>query len=503
MRYSIAVAISLVPTLLLGRPNDDPARAETLVRAALRQVTPPADAVFGFTQANQFLGHLARPWQTYKRKLAGSFLLADQAASYYQADSTQSGRNTYLSFTFCCDTTLAFINYGETTPQRLTVADKRDFVWDVSAMTPVYLMKDFLAHDIGKSLIRFVEGAVDTVVYRAEDGNIVSLMIDPRGRELAAASMLTRSDLYGDVLKSVTFGDYADGKGFRYPRKIVQSQLGFDANVVDVTLSDAPFDRARVAAMIPATYRLAADEPKPAPDVEVSTYAPGIHAVDLKHASERALVVEFKDQLLVAEAPLTVANGELMLAQARKIAPGKPVRWFVFGHHHPHYLGGLRAFVHAGVPVLTAAMDTAYLRQIATFRHTLEPDSLERDPRPLKLEVIEGEKAISDGDMEMRIIHIGSESKHTEDYLVYYFPKQKLLFEDDLASVPSDKPLRPASERQRGLYDAITSRGLEVETIMQGWPLGGGGKTVFTFDELRKSVEMADQMEKDQKKPGK
>lgn len=475
-------------------PTGQSERAATLVRRSLNQLRPRGEAMFEFTQAKKMLGHLGRPWQTWGRSTAGTFLLADDGSAFYRTDSTTSGRTSYSSFTYCCDTTLAMVYYGEKTPLKLTPADKREFLYDLSAYTPVFLLNDFLSRNPERALLRYVTGPADSVVYTASDGNIISLAIEPGTLHVRSAAITYPHDLYGDVVKTITFDEYAgsDGAGFHYPSRIVVSELGVDASVVSVSAGKGAFNRQRILDMIPAGYALQPEPPQGAPQVAVTRYNPHIHFIDLKEARSRVMLVEFKDYLLVAEAPLTTENGETIIARAREIAPGKPVRYFVFGHHHPHYLGGLRAFVHDGATILSTRMDSAYVSQLASFKRTLRPDILAREPRPLMLDLFEQGKIISDGDLEMRIIHIGEVSQHTDDYLIYYFPQYKLLFQDDLAGIKADGTVSAASPRQKGLYDAIMANGLEVETIVQGWPLGSQeAKSIFGFDELRRSVEQA------------
>jgi hypothetical protein len=55
----------------------------------------------------------------------------------------------------------------------------------------------------------------------------------------------------------------------------------------------------------------------------------------------------------------------------------------------------------------------------------------------------------------MVVYFIGQKSQHTKDYLIYYFPKEKLLFEDDLVRIAKEGEMKKAGGRQAGLYNAI------------------------------------------------
>lgn len=494
MRYSCAILLWLLPCALFSGQGDNYAQAETSVQQTLKELLPPTGTAFAFTQTTKQLAHLTKPWQTWHRTKAGTFSVEDRPFSFYQIDSVTSGSKVYTSFKYFSDTTIAVIDYGEHEPGKSTLKERDNFLYEVSDLTPIFLLKDFLANDRDRSFLRYVVGPVDTLVYKRDDGTIVSIIMDPVAREVRSALFLTSDDLYGNVTTILNFGEYvaSDDGRFKYPSAIVDSMLGFDASVASVTLSRQPFDKSRVTSLIPSDYRLAEEPPKQETDMEITRtdYNPHIHLLDLKHTQDKVLIVEFRDYLLVAEAPLNSKNGEMIIDKAHEIAPDKPIRYFVFGHYHPHYIGGIRAFVHNGSTILATPIDSAYVRQLTTFSHSLDPDSLEIAPRPLKLEIFENEKVISDGEIEMRIVHIGAISRHTEDYLVYYFPKYKLLFEDDLAWIADDRPLTAAGDRQKGLYDAIKLHNLDVETIIQGWPVRNGVKSIIDFAELRKSVEM-------------
>lgn len=491
----IAAIVGLFPSLLFCEGSQQYQRAEQLVRQVLNDVSPPADAVFQFTQTRNRLAHLSKPWQTWRTSLAGTFLLADEASAFYQIDSTTAGANVYTSYKFCCDTLLAIVNYGETAPRIMTVSGKRDFLYTVSQLTPVFLLKDFLARDPERSFLRYVEGEADSVVYLTDDGVTIAFAIDRERKELQSVSVLYCDDMYGDVTSTLLFTDYtASKKGdFRYPTTIIERELGINASKVSVTAGNAEFDREQILAMIPPTYRIAPDPPTPVKTVAHSSYTPQIHLLDMEHTQSRTLVVEFKDFLLVTGVPLSSENGELVINKAHEIAPQKPIRYIVPGHHHPHYVGGIRPFVHKGTTVVVTSPDSAYLRQLTTFPHTLEPDSLQLEPRPLLLEAFDGERTITDGELELQLIDIGKLSNHTDNFLIYYFPQYKLLFQDELIWIATDKPLEAATPRQKGLYDAIVQHNLDVETILQGWPLDGQFKSVIPFDELKRSVEMIEE----------
>lgn len=487
----VAAGVLIFPALLRGEEQADYIRARGLVHRVLQELSPSGDAVFEFTQMRRRLAHLNRPWQTWQSAPAGSFLLADQASSFFRIDSVQSGPKVYTSYAFCCDTMLAVIDYGQSEPRKMTESGRHSFLYSVSQLTPVFILKDFLARDPERSFVRFAEGITDSVTYLTDRGETITIEIDGERHELKSVSVLYCDDMYGDVTTTFSFENYTESeKGeFRYPTRIVERELGIEASEVSVALGSAEFNREQILAMIPPAYRIEEDAPEQEPSVTHTQYNERIGMIALPHTGSQVLLVEFRDFLLVTGAPLNSRNGELIIGKARELAPDKPIRYFVPGHHHPHYIGGLRPFVHKGATVVATVPDSAYVRQLVAFPHTLEPDSLQLQPRPLRMETFEGERIITDGELELRIIDIGKMSAHADNFLIFYFPQYKLLFQDELVWIPEDKPMTTASPRQKGLYEAIRLHNLDVETILQSWPLDRGYKSVIDFRELQQSVE--------------
>ncbi|MFZ6184752.1 hypothetical protein [Nannocystis pusilla] len=138
----------------------------------------------------------------------------------------------------------------------------------------------------------------------------------------------------------------------------------------------------------------------------------------------------FDDFVVVLDAPLRSAAGEDLLAAVRAHAPDKEIRYAVFGHHHPHYSGGLRPLIHAGATIVTTAGNVPLIEDLARRPYALAPDALAREPRAPKFLVVDGKHVFSDASGRALELHdIGAYTEHTDSYLVYYFPRERLLIE--------------------------------------------------------------------------
>lgn len=236
------------------------------------------------------------------------------------------------------------------------------------------------------------------------------------------------------------------------------------------------------ASELDETLPLAADprDPQPVaqelPPARFRTIAPGVHEVVLLDAESRSLVVEFADHLVLCETSLDNPAGERLLAAIDANLPGKPIRFVLFGHYHPHYTGGLRPVMARGATVVAPPLGAAFAGEIAARPFRSPPDALARCGHEVAIETFRGERRFADATQELVAIDIGRDSHHTEEYVVFWLPRQNLLFQGDLGWFDQPDGPQAGGSRARGLVKAIDDRQLPVETLVQGWPVLGSGR---------------------------
>jgi glyoxylase-like metal-dependent hydrolase (beta-lactamase superfamily II) len=223
--------------------------------------------------------------------------------------------------------------------------------------------------------------------------------------------------------------------------------------------------------------------PPPAADTtaRLVALAPGAWAVELPDADTRSLAVEFSDHLVLLETSSNGVRGERLRAALHARFPKKPVRFVSFSHHHPDYTGGLRPFLADSAEVVCAGAIAPFVTEIANLNFSVWPDRLWRlhpnGSLPRIDSLLAGRWRHADATNELVAIDIGGQSHHTEHYLVFWLPRQKLLFEGDLGFFTMDGTLR-ASRRAEGLLQAIDAQKLAPETVVQSWPVRGNPASV-------------------------
>lgn len=200
--------------------------------------------------------------------------------------------------------------------------------------------------------------------------------------------------------------------------------------------------------------------------------APGLWTVDMEDLDTRSMIVEFADKLAVIEAAVGSANGERIVDVAKRRWPTKPVRYLFFSHHHPHYAGGLRAFVAEGATIVTTTGNEAFVRQAAQWPFRLRPDRLAKAPRPLQLRTFKKRFELTDSANRLVAVDIGTRSDHTDEFVVFWFPNQRLVFETEQGWVTVDGNVR-ASRRAEIFLQALGEEGLTPDRLVQSWPMRG------------------------------
>jgi hypothetical protein len=203
------------------------------------------------------------------------------------------------------------------------------------------------------------------------------------------------------------------------------------------------------------------------PLVEV---APGLWTVELADIDSRTMIVEFADDLAVLEMAVGSANGERIIDAAHRKWPNKPIRYASFSHYHPHYTGGLRAAMAEGATIITTPGNEAFVRSLVELPFVSQPDRYARQPRPPQVVTFSDRYELADSTNRLVAINYGAKSDHTDEFVLFWFPRQKLMFEAEQGWSSVDGKLR-AGKRARALLAWLPEQKLDVERFVQCWPM--------------------------------
>jgi glyoxylase-like metal-dependent hydrolase (beta-lactamase superfamily II) len=192
-----------------------------------------------------------------------------------------------------------------------------------------------------------------------------------------------------------------------------------------------------------------------------------------------SILVVFKDYALVIEAGANNRYSAASIAEIKKVAPDKPIRYLVSTHFHFDHLSGVRSYIAEGTTIVTTPSAKSIIEKAATASHIMRPDALSRNPKPPIIETIDDKRVFDDETHKVEIYRIAS--PHVGEMIIAYLPKEKLLFEADMLDIP-EAGTPPAGDDTVDLAQHIQKLGLLVEQII---PVHG---RMGTIDDLRKAV---------------
>jgi glyoxylase-like metal-dependent hydrolase (beta-lactamase superfamily II) len=116
-----------------------------------------------------------------------------------------------------------------------------------------------------------------------------------------------------------------------------------------------------------------------------------------------------------------------------------------------------------GAAIVVPFNARAFYEKVARAPHTFNPDSLERNKRPVVIEAFGGgHRVLIDGERQVEIHPLPT--SHAEDLVVVYLPKEKMLIEADHIS-PRNGEVRPGP-RVKEFAQQLEKLNLNVATIV-------------------------------------
>jgi glyoxylase-like metal-dependent hydrolase (beta-lactamase superfamily II) len=294
--------------------------------------------------------------------------------------------------------------------------------------------------------------------------------------------------VYGDMDYEMRYTEYRDFGGVKFPMLLHTHQgdprLNVAHNYYEYRVTSVK-PNAPVATMpVPDAVRTAVT---PRARVESQQLAAGVWL--LGGGTHNSLLVEFKDYVAVVDAPNNEERSLAVIAEAARLAPGKPVQYVINTHHHFDHAGGLRTYLSQGTTIVTHETNKQYYLNILFHPgpRTLQPDRMALfnpmywiSRRPPPIETVAGEPrstakyVVTDGEKILEVIKVQdvayelgdrsyTQGNHSVDMLIAYLPKERILFNADLYSPPAQSaaPTAP-TPGMRTLHQNIRKLKLDV-----------------------------------------
>ena len=336
---------------------------------------------------------------------------------------------------------------------------------------PLTIVRAALAPDATLANARTANG--QKIVDVTANGMVFTLALDATTNlPTRVVSMADNLNL-GDVAVETAFADYQDVGGLKLPARLTTTTdrvMTADIHATKQTIDGAAPDLAAP----PAAASAAAIAGVPPATVTAQEVAKGIWW--LAGQSHHSVLVEFGDHLTLIESPQNDTRALAVIAKARELRPNKPLTTVVVTHHHFDHSGGVRAAVSEGLSVIAHKSTAAFFQSAMTRPHTIAPDALAKNLKPLTFTAVDEELELKDATQTTELYHIAG-SPHADSLLMVYFPRERILVEADVFT-----PGAPVAPYAANLMENISKRKLRIDRIV---PIHG---TIANFADLQKVV---------------
>jgi glyoxylase-like metal-dependent hydrolase (beta-lactamase superfamily II) len=261
--------------------------------------------------------------------------------------------------------------------------------------------------------------------------------------------------LMGDLQVMFTYTGYTDAGGVKVPVRVTQRNIGMEVYVANFGFAAVnPDDLEEL--LTPAAPPRRTVSPSP---VVSERLADGVY---LLTGGYDALAVELEDSSVILGGGGDEARGFALLAETKRLFPGKRVRHAVSLHGHFDHAMVLPAFASEGIPILADDQNRYFLQESLLIPRTLVGDALAKSK---KKPVVEGipEKRVLGGDKRRVELHHLKRIPHADGMLAAWLPQEKILFVSDIplpvAGIDADPSLR-------ALLQNVERLGLDFEVII-------------------------------------
>src|SRR5712692_8489248 len=289
--------------------------------------------------------------------------------------------------------------------------------------------------------------------------NKVTGDVDAKGMVTMVETRIANTVL-GDMPVEITYSDYKDFGGVKFPSHIVQKQGGWPT--LDITVTDAKANVADASLQVPDAVRSATPPPVRVASTKV---ADGVWF--LGGGSHNSVLIEFKDYVAVVEGPLDENRSNAVIAEVKNLVPNKPIKYLINTHHHFDHSGGVRTYVAEGATIITNEGNKAFYEKAWASPRTLMPNKLSQNPKKATFITYKDKYVLTDENRTLEIYRVENDN-HNEFISFMYLPKEKILIEGDdfTPPAPGAPPMVPvALGFSNNLYDNLQRKKIEVVTI--------------------------------------
>lgn len=298
-------------------------------------------------------------------------------------------------------------------------------------------------------------------------------------------SYLSYDDVEGDIVHSVHFENYYDSLGYKFPTRITlksddQIESTFQCtyldnlgSIVEGVSRSLNFDNSTKIIDLKSQFKIEKVSEK-------------IYTIKLEDYNNKVLVYVNDQSISVFEAPINLNISRNLIEFITDYFPAKKIKNCFVSHHHPDHAGGVSAFFEIDSKVITTKGNRDYFNKLGNQKHSLNSNQIVQNSDANKMEFVNLNSSVKYLDGNLKVFEGGENSSHTNEYLFFYFSKEKILFVGDLVLFPNDY-IKNQGKRAYSVYQIIKENKLDIDRIYTSWPVNKQ-KEYGTIEDLKLSI---------------
>jgi len=209
--------------------------------------------------------------------------------------------------------------------------------------------------------------------------------------------------------------------------------------------------------------------------------AKDVYLIEGVGGDRNIVFVNMNDYIVVTEAPLSSDITKAVLDVIHKQLPGKAVKYVHLSHHHSDHTSGIRQMVAEGAAIISTPPLEAPMKAILAGALGTPADDYSKNIKQPQFEFINGVKVLEDKDHRIEFHPV--KNSHADGLSFMYLPKEGIIYEGDLLSLPEDATITPAIVVTKEFNNYLKKAGIKYNRM-----IGHHGYSFITPDMFGKML---------------